>query len=101
MFLAGGICFLLIGHMDRVQPRMSLPFQAVAGSVIITAVELGAGLLVNRDHGVWDYRDQPGNFLGQICPLFSLLWIPLSLAAVLLFGFLEKKIVIAGRICPQ
>ena len=85
MFLAGGLCFLLMGHMNRVEPKLPLPLRALAGAAIVTAVELGVGMLVNRQYQVWDYRDQPGNFMGQICPLFSLLWIPLSLAGLLLF----------------
>ena len=92
MFAAGGICFLLIGQLGRIRPRLPIPLQALLGSVIVTAVELGAGLLVNRNHAVWDYRDQPGNFLGQICPLFSALWIPLSLVAIGLYNLLDKKI---------
>ena len=89
MFLAGGLCFLLIGQLNRVEPKLPLPLRAVVGAAIVTAVELGAGMLVNRQYQVWDYRDQPGNFMGQICPLFSALWIPLSLAAAVLFQKME------------
>lgn len=85
MFLAGGLCFLLIGHMNRVEPKLPLPLRALVGALIVTTVELGTGMVFNRQYQVWDYRDQPGNFMGQICPLFSALWIPLSLAASLLF----------------
>ena len=96
MFLAGGLCFLLIGQLNRVEPKLPLPARAVVGALIVTAVELGAGMLVNRQHRVWDYRDQPGNFMGQICPLFTALWIPLSLAALVLHSRmdagLDKKI---------
>lgn len=96
MFLAGGLCFLLIGHLNRVEPRLPLPLRAVVGALIVTTVELGAGLLVNRSYQVWDYRDQPLNFMGQICPVFTLLWAPLSLVAAVLFqqmeDGLEKKI---------
>ena len=92
MFLAGGLCFLLIGHLNDVRPRLPLPMRAAAGALIVTTVELGMGLVVNRSYQVWDYRDQPGNFMGQICPLFSALWIPLSLAAALLFEQMEKRI---------
>ena len=74
MFLAGGASLLLIGKLNYTQPKLPLPLRAVAGAGIITMVELGAGLLFNRDYGVWDYRDQWGNYMGQICPLFSLLW---------------------------
>ena len=92
MFLAGGLCFLLIGHMNRVEPKLPLPLRAIVGALIVTTVELGTGMVFNRQYQVWDYRDQPGNFMGQICPLFSALWIPLSLAAALLFEKMEKRI---------
>ena len=85
MFIAGGLCFLLIGQLNRVEPKLPLPLRALVGAAIVTMVELGAGMLVNRQYQVWDYRNQPGNFMGQICPLFSALWIPLSLAAAVLF----------------
>ena len=92
MFLAGGLCFLLIGHLNRVEPRLPLPLRALVGAMIVTMVELGAGMAVNRSYQVWDYRDQPGNFMGQICPVFTALWIPLSLAAALLFDRMDRGI---------
>ena len=92
MFLAGGLCFLLIGHLNRVEPKLPLPLRALVGAAIVTAVELGAGMLVNRQYQVWDYRNQPGNFMGQICPLFSALWIPLSLAAAVLFQKMDANL---------
>ena len=92
MFLAGGLCFLLIGHLNRVEPKLPLPLRAVVGALIVTMVELGAGMTFNRQYQVWDYRDQPGNFMGQICPLFSALWIPLSLVAALLFERMDRGI---------
>lgn len=92
MFLAGGICFLMIGQLNRVQPRLPAPVRALAGAGIITMVELAAGLLVNRTYQVWDYRGQPGNFLGQICPAFCLLWIPVAWLALLLHARLDKAL---------
>lgn len=82
MFLAGGICFLLLGRLDQAEPRLNLLGRGLVGSGIITMVELGAGLLVNRSHAVWDYRALPGNYLGQICPQYCLLWIPVALGAM-------------------
>ena len=92
MFLAGGTCFLLIGHLGELKPALPLPARMLLGSGIITMVELAAGLLFNRDYRVWDYRDQAGNLWGQICPMFTLLWIPVALAAIALYGRLEKRI---------
>lgn len=91
MFAAGGICFLLLGHLGKVRPKLPLLPRAIVGSGIITMVELAVGLLVNRDYGVWDYRARFANFLGQICPLFSLVWIPVSLAAFFLYDYLDRR----------
>ena len=92
MFLAGGLCFLLIGHLNRVRPRLPLPLRALVGALIVTGVELGVGMVVNRQYRVWDYRDQPLNFMGQICPVFTALWIPLSLVAAVLFEKMDRRI---------
>ena len=90
MFAAGGICFQLLGKIRK----CSLPSGAkpLIGAVAITGVELGTGLLVNRDHHVWDYRNLPGNWRGQICPAFSVLWMPVSLGGMALYRWLESKI---------
>lgn len=82
MFLAGGLCLLLIGHLGEVEPKLPLPLRVLIGAGIITMVELGIGLIVNRTYAVWDYRGQWGNFLGQICPGFCLLWLPMSWLAI-------------------
>ena len=92
MFLAGGSCFLLLGGLNRAKPRLPMPLRGVAGSGIITAVELLTGLLANRDYSVWDYRQLPVNFHGQICLPFSLLWVPLSLGAMGLYGVLDRRL---------
>ena len=90
MFLAGGLCFLHLGQLDRT--RLSFSAKCLLGAVIITAVELLAGLLTNRDHQVWDYRQMPFNFLGQVCLSYSLLWIPVSFGAMLLYRLFAHKI---------
>lgn len=89
MFGAGGLCFLLLGRLPRA--RMPAALRAGCGAGIITAVELATGLLVNRRYQVWDYRDQPMNFLGQICPAFTAAWVPVSLAAMALYEFADRR----------
>ena len=90
MFLAGGICLLLIGQLEEYKTPKPLFLRVLAGAGIITAVELASGLLVNRDYRVWDYRGCWGNVLGQICPGYSLLWIPVSGAALCLHALLKR-----------
>jgi uncharacterized membrane protein len=55
-------------------------------------MELLGGLAVNRDYRIWDYRALPMNFHGQICAVYSLLWLPLSSAGILLHRLAERKI---------
>ena len=92
MFLAGGTCFLLLGKLMRIQPRLPLIPRVLLGAVVITAVELAAGLLVNREYRIWDYRSTPFNFHGQICLPFSLLWIPIAFGAMELYDVTENLI---------
>ncbi len=97
MFVAGGLCFLLLGGLNRARPRLPLPLRAVVGALTITMVELAAGLAVNRSYAVWDYRGRPGNFLGQVCPLFTLLWIPVSIAGMALYERLSAAVFVKSR----
>ena len=92
MFLLGGLCFLLIGKLNHLLRRIPLALQLIASAVMITVLELGTGLLVNRDYSVWDYRTVSYNFLGQICLPFSLLWIPVSLLGMQLYHRAERLI---------
>ena len=65
---------------------MPLWRQILTGACIITALELGTGCIVNLwlCWDVWDYSGVPGNILGQICPQYFVLWIPVSLAGIIL-----------------
>ena len=94
MFILGGLCFLLIGLLDKVFPRMPVLAQMLAGTGIILAVELYGGMILNRWLGwaVWDYSRMPFNYLGQICLLFALLWFPVSGAAILAEDWLRKRL---------
>jgi len=100
MGLVGGLCFLLIGLLNkRYSWELSLVWQCLASAAIITVLELIAGLILNvwLGLGIWDYTNLPLNFMGQISLLYSLLWIPLSLFAIFFddwlrhFLFCEEK----------
>ena len=91
MFLAGGICFLLLGQVNRLR-RPAMPVRCLMGSAAITAVELVTGLVFNRNYSVWDYRSLPMNLMGQVCLPFSLLWVPVSFGGMLLYGLLERQL---------
>lgn len=90
MFLAGGSCFLLLGAFAK--SKHPLPIKAAMGAGAVTTVELLAGLLINRDYSVWDYRAMPLNFRGQVCLPFSLLWLPVSVGGMLLYKVMDNRL---------
>ena len=92
MFLAGGLCFLLLGRLERTRPKLPALLRPLAGAGIITAVELAFGMLFNRNYAVWDYRGLPGNYQGQICPQFYVLWVPLAWFAGRLYRKIWKRV---------
>ena len=73
MFVLGGFLFLIIG------------------SAIVTGAELATGMILNvwLGLGVWDYSGMLLNYKGQICLPFSILWIFVSIAAVVLDDWLR------------
>lgn len=94
MLILGGLCFVGIGMINEWMSK-SLPLwiQALLGAGIVTALEFTAGCLINLllQWHVWDYSDLRGNLLGQICPQYTLLWIPLSLVAVFLDDWIRYR----------
>lgn len=85
MFVLGGICLILCGFVNEGDRRnIPLWIQMALCSLIITTLELDTGLIFNIWLGmdIWDYSYQPFNFLGQICPLFTLIWFFLSILAI-------------------
>ena len=94
MFIVGGICGVLIGLINDNTPDMPLLPQCVLGAVIITVIELLTGLFLNVYLGlnVWDYSNQPFNFMGQICPQFCIIWCVLSILVIRIDDWLKEKV---------
>lgn len=87
MFVLAGVVFIAIGLLNEIWSwETSLYLQVAAGTVIATIGEFITGCIVNLWLGwnVWDYSELPFNILGQITPQFILLWIPISLLAIVL-----------------
>ena len=92
MFLLGGICFMALGLINEILPwSLALWKQMLIGVAIITVLEFLTGCIVNLWLGwnIWDYSHLPGNILGQICPQYCLLWLPVSLAGIVLDDWLR------------
>ena len=87
MFIVGGLCFLLVGWINKFFSwDLALWKQMLIGGTIITAVEFVSGCIINLWLGwnVWDYSHVPLNVLGQVCLPFYFAWVGLSLIAIIL-----------------
>ena len=94
MALTGGLAYMLIYITNIKLKTRSLFLRCLSGCVIITVLEFIVGCIVNRkfNMNVWDYSQQPGNLLGQICPLFSTIWFLISFPAMLLSFFIKGRL---------
>jgi uncharacterized membrane protein len=81
MALTGGICLTALYSMNFKLCKQKLWKKCLAGSALITIIEFSAGLLINKvfQLNVWDYSDRKFNLMGQICPLYSILWFLLCI----------------------
>lgn len=86
MAIAGGISLAVLFNVFEKLKDAPVYFKSIVGGEIITAIEFIFGVVFNLYLGmsVWDYSEVKGNILGQICPLYSMLWcficIPIAAA---------------------
>lgn len=84
MFLFGAVAGIFIGEINEVfSYETDLFDQGVIGSIFITLLELFGGMVINRDLSIWNYSNLT-DFHGLICVEFSLLWILVSMIAVII-----------------
>ena len=78
-----------------------MPFreQMVLGGLIVTVMEFIAGCILNiwLGLGIWDYSQMPFNVLGQICLPYTLLWILLSAACIVVDDWLRYLMKMNGK----
>ncbi len=91
MLLAGGICICIMYALAN-HSRISLWKKWILCAAVITTVEFLCGVIFNIALGwhIWDYSRQPLNLLGQICPMYSLTWLSLSVPGVWLCSRLYR-----------
>ena len=82
MVITGGACVLTLFMLHGWLMNIPLTAAAAVGALVVTVYEFFVGIIVNVQFGwhVWDYSAQPGNIMGQICPLFTAIWFLLCFA---------------------
>lgn len=92
MLVAGGLSFLVIDILNSAfEFKISIVSKMLISALVITFIEFIAGVIVNiwLDLNVWDYSNQPYNFLGQICLLYTNIWFLLSFIGILFSNLLN------------
>lgn len=76
MAAAGGISLLALSKTFHKLAAAPIYFKSIVGGGIITMIEFCFGAVFNLGLGmhVWDYSGVRGNILGQICPVYTVLW---------------------------
>lgn len=94
MGILGGTVLILVGLINEFDKDIPLLVQAPIASIIITLLEYYAGYILNIQLGlqIWDYSDLPFNVDGQVCLLYSLLWMILGVIAAIIDDFVRWKI---------
>lgn len=82
MIIAGGLCFVAFSVVAEKLRRRHLIIKAAVCALLVTAIEFIFGVIFNLwlKMNVWDYSHLPFNLLGQICPIFTLMWAIVALA---------------------
>ncbi len=88
----GGLCALLIYCIEPL--RLTTFWKMVLCGIGITLVEGISGIFLNLiwKLNVWDYSDLYLNLFGQVCLLFTGIWILLSYPAMKLCAYLDRHI---------
>lgn len=94
MFVLGGLCFFALYNVFIYMENYNVVLKALAGGAIITAAELVTGCIINLSlhWNVWNYSSIPYNFLGQICLIYSFLWVLLCVPLSYLCSFFRQYI---------
>ena len=71
--------WLLRRFHGRVLPALIVSF--LLNALVCTTVDFMTGIIANQDYSLWDYRDLPFNFMGQVCLQNSMVY---SIAATLI-----------------
>jgi len=65
----------------------------LVNGLVCTSIDFGTGMVANQHYELWDYRDMPFNFMGQVCLQNSMVYtIAATLVVWLLYPAMDKGI---------
>lgn len=92
MLPLAAVIFVCAGILDERENPPPFLAQVAIGTIVATALEFVAGLILNVwiGLGVWDYSNLPGNLMGQICPQFTIAWAVLVLISIRIENLMHR-----------
>ena len=72
---------------DAVKGRLwlAIPLSFLLNLLVCTSIDFTTGMAVNQDYSLWDYRQIPFNFMGQVCLQNSLVYTTAATLIVWVF----------------
>ena len=92
MMIAGGLAFMMFSFVAQRLRGKNILVKAMVCGLGVTAIEFIFGVVFNLwlKMDVWSYSHMPFNILGQICPVFTLMWAGLAIAFLPFVDALNK-----------
>ncbi|MDO4796840.1 MAG: hypothetical protein Q4A01_02345 [Coriobacteriales bacterium] len=79
--------------LKRFKPAIAYTLSFVANAITCGAIEFFMGLIVNSNYQLWDYRENFGNLMGQVCLQNMLAFgVAASIIAWIVYPLLERLI---------
>lgn len=88
-YLAGFIGLLILYINEWLSYDMDFIMQVFICGTCALLGELICGLLFNADYHIWDYRNLPFNFLGQIQLYFAFIWYILVIIFIPILDYID------------
>ena len=103
---AAAIAIVLLLHpaalkiTEKVGGRLwlAIPLSFLLNMLVCSSIDFSTGMIANQDYSLWDYRQMPFNFMGQICLQNSLVYTTAATLIVWVFYPLIDRIL---RNAPQ
>lgn len=88
-YLAGAIGLLLLFINEWLSYDTDFILQVFICGTCALIGEFLCGLLFNGDYHIWDYRDLPFNFMGQVQLYFAIIWYVLVAIFIPILDYID------------
>lgn len=88
-YLAGFIGLLILCINEWLSYDTDFIIQVFVCGTCALAGELICGILFNADYHIWDYREMPFDFLGQIQLYFAIIWYVLVVIFIPILDYID------------